>query len=273
VRALRPQDLLPVEATYFDVAAATGGDFYFWSPGEFATAELRVPVGGESILLAYGELQGGARSFTLPVDALTGEIEVFAGAQRLDDVRLLDPRGATSELDPGSDWQRFERMRIVSVELPEAGEWRIELRGAGRFALTVRGRQGARTLPGTEPIEALDFDFVELRGRPGHEGFFPLEREVRPGERVALQIVLSGSCREVEALLVGLDARALDAEPITLELTDSGALGSTYQARVVIPPQPFRVLLRGLDAAGLRFQRIFDASVQPASTPPAARSG
>ena len=47
--------LLNINKDYFDMAAATGGDFYFWAPGEFAEAagHLNIPISSEPIALAY----------------------------------------------------------------------------------------------------------------------------------------------------------------------------------------------------------------------------
>ena len=39
--------LLQVEPAYFNLSAQTGGDFYFWAPGEFARAGLQLPIHDE----------------------------------------------------------------------------------------------------------------------------------------------------------------------------------------------------------------------------------
>ncbi len=266
-RPVRAQDLLPIDISFFDLAAATGGDFYFWSPGEFAAADLCIPAGGEPLLLAYGELEHGLRSFVFPVDGATGRIELFAGAQRLDRVRIRRPSGADlDELDPASDWQRFERMRLVAVELPEVGSWRIELAGAGRFSLSVHAARARNPgwNPAFEPLECVDFDFVEERGRPGHEGLFPLDRDVRPGERLQLELVLAGSPRSAEALFVGLDGVPLGNGAVhELRQLDNGPAGNRLLTSVVVPGATFRVLVRGLDASGAPYQRVLSSSVTP----------
>src|SRR5712691_1425145 len=46
--------LLQINRQYYDMAATTGGDIYFWAPGEFATAKLRVPIEREPVVLSYG---------------------------------------------------------------------------------------------------------------------------------------------------------------------------------------------------------------------------
>jgi hypothetical protein len=265
-------DLLPVDATMFGLAAATGGDFYFWSPGEFAEAagRLRIPLGGEALLLSYEDLgNAGTRSFRIPVDGAVERLELFAGAQRLDRLRITRPSGLTAgELDAGVDWQRFERMQIVGIERPEPGPWLVEIGAAGRTTLTthVRVPSSRRSALAPEPIECIDFDFVARAGRPGHEGAMPLERPPAPGEEALLEIDLSGKLRDVEVQLVDLAGASL-APPV---LPLPGIEGEELHVPIVVPAVSFRVLVRGFDPAGLAVQRVFASSVDPTPEPPPA---
>jgi len=49
-----PSVPLKVNREYFETAAKTGGDYYFWAPGEFASSSLHIPIQHEEVLLAYG---------------------------------------------------------------------------------------------------------------------------------------------------------------------------------------------------------------------------
>jgi hypothetical protein len=182
-RALAPGELLPVDRSFFQVAAATGGDFYFWTPGEFARADLHVPLGGEAVLLSYGESDGKPQSFELPIDALSGRLELFVGAQRLDGLRLIRPSGFELTDDPATCWQRYERMRIVSVELPEPGTWRVEFTGRSLYALSARVAAGRIRSPRRTSSRSSASTSASSPRRVFEHGGFPLKRRVRPATR------------------------------------------------------------------------------------------
>jgi hypothetical protein len=251
-----------------EVAAATGGDFYFWSPGEFARRRLRLPLVGEPVLLSTGMLGPEVEAFSFWVEGGRGRLDFFAGAQRMEQVRILRPSGrAVLPSDADVDLQVFERMALTAVELPVAGEWRVELEGRGRFSLSVHSKRGTGSDMdglGNEPIELLSFGFVEQRGRPGHEGYFPRKADVKVGELHRFTLELSGEVESPEILLVGLDGRALDEARIeVLERSDDGRWG-TALGECVVPQVPFRVLVQGRDARGARFQRVLSSSILPA---------
>src|SRR5712692_1131118 len=73
--------LLQINRQYFDLAANTGGDFYFWAPGEFAAARLQVPVHREDVLLSYGAIES-KKVFEIPIESGVQEMTLFAGIQR-----------------------------------------------------------------------------------------------------------------------------------------------------------------------------------------------
>jgi len=123
--------LLKIDRTYFDLAANTGGDFYFWAPGEFAASRLQMPIEREPVVLAYGAIET-EKTFEIPVESDVKELTVFAGIQRKDLAVLVRP-DATVERDV----QSFQHMLIAIVKAPAAGIWRLELHGAGTYAVTA----------------------------------------------------------------------------------------------------------------------------------------
>src|SRR6266550_5416640 len=84
--------LLKVDPVYFDLAANTGGDFYFWAPGEFAASQVQVPLHHEDVLLSYGAIEA-KKSFDIPVESGVKELTLFAGIQRKDLAVLVRPDG------------------------------------------------------------------------------------------------------------------------------------------------------------------------------------
>jgi hypothetical protein len=221
--------LLKVDPVYFDLAANTGGDFYFWAPGEFAASRLQVPVHHEDVLLSYGVLEV-KKTFDIPVESGVKEMTLFAGIQRKDLAVLVRPDGTVVR-----DVQSFQHMLIATVKAPAAGIWRLELQGAGTYAVT------AHVKPADDGPELVRFAFVEPGGRPGHEGMFPMKRPVHARESLACEVSLSGSVKEAELVFVTRDGSFIGTAPITGQCT--------------VPDVPFRVVIRGVDADGLAFQR------------------
>jgi len=259
--------LLKINGDFFDMAAATGGDFYFWAPGEFAASAglLDVPIASDPIALSYRS--GGdnfAQSLEVPVDSAITRLTLFAGAQRLDELRVLRPDGRTVEENPADiAVQVYEHMRIVTVEDPEPGLWRIEARAAGSCSIAARYLSGGEKLRvrGLEPVDLVDFAFVEVRGRPGHEGLFPVEKPVRAGEKRLCRITLSGGVRQPVVEMISVTGEVLGA--IRLDASADEAAADEFIGTCRIPEQPFRVRVRGEDREGHLFQRLTAALNSP----------
>ena len=241
--------LLQVEPTYFDMAARTGGDFYFWAPGEFASSGLRLPLHDDPVLLAYGRIDKGRRSFEVPVESGVRTLTIFAGAQRKDRAVVVRPGGAVVAAgEPGVDLQTFSHMTIATIKSPAAGTWRIDFEGAGMYSVSAHVKGSAE--PGAPALD--DFAFVEQGGRPGHEGWFPIDREVFKGQSIACRLEVSGAVSGVQLAFVTGDNRPIAVQPIDAEPGDS----EHYFGRCVIPNVPFRVVASGRDRVGQAFRRM-----------------
>jgi hypothetical protein len=216
----RPRPPGKIDPLYFDLAAKTGGDFYFWAPGEFATASLQVPIHHEDVVLSYGSMEG-KRHFEIPLESGVKEMTLFAGIERKDLAVLVRPDGTVVRNDdPGI--QVFQRMLIAKISAPAAGVWHLEIDGAGMFAVTAHVR-GADDGP--------DLDRFQI-------------------DAANCEVSLSGTARDVQLAFVSKDGSTIDAIPLTR--TSDGE----YMARCTIPKVPFRALVRGIDRNGARFQRI-----------------
>jgi len=230
--------LLKIDPLYFDLAANTGGDFYFWAPGEFSASRLQVPLHHEDVLLSYGSVDA-KKVFDIPVESGVKELTLFAGIQRKDLAVLVRPDGTVVR-----DVQSFQHMLMATVKAPAAGIWRLELHGAGTYAVT------AHVKPADDGPELIKFAFVERGGRPGHEGMFPVKRPVRAGESLPCEVSLSGSVTEAELAFVTRDGSLIGVIPIVSASADQ------YAGSCAVPKTSFRVVVRGRDATGAAFQRI-----------------
>lgn len=251
-----PGGLLRVDPLYFDMAARTGGDFYFWAPGEFAGAGLKLPLHDEPVMLAHGRFDAPKRSFAFPVESGVRTLTIFAGAQRKDRAVLVRPGGAiVANGDQGVALQTFSHMTIATISKPTPGIWRIDLEGAGLFSVSAHIKPSADI--GAPSLDG--FDFVEQGGRPGHEGWFPINRELFKGQTIACRLELSGGASAVQLSLVSGDDHPIAVVPMSSEPGDAGH----YLGQCVIPKLQFRIVVAGKDQQGRLFRRMTAALYTP----------
>jgi hypothetical protein len=238
--------LLRVDPTMYGLSAATGGDFYMWSEGEFASSRLEIPIHGESVLLSYGSLGELPSRFELPVESFVKELVVFAAAQRKDLAVLVDPDGnVVRSGSPGARLQQYQHMLIANVQNPKAGMWRLEFTGSGVTSVHASVRSASERF-----VELVAFDFVEPGGRPGHEGYFPMKKEPVAGQRVLARVNIGGAPREARLSFITADGKLIGRE-VELMLHEDEALTS-----VTIPRGVYRVRVSGRNSAGQVFQRV-----------------
>jgi len=209
--------LLQVNRDYYDLAAATGGDFYFWAAGEFAASNLQIPIEHDEVVLSYGTLDT-KRVFEIPVESGVRSLEIFAGAQRKDLFVLVKPDGTVLR-DPV---QSFQHMLIATINAPSAGIWRLELHGAGLFCVTAHVRPAEN---GPELVKAV------------------VKKET-------CEIELAGDATKLQVELVAKDGSPLSHAPLQKIEAEH------YTARCPAPDVPFRVSITGLDANGAAFRRV-----------------
>jgi len=149
--------LLKINRDFFELAASTGGDFYFWAQGEFAASQLQIPIQHEEVLLSYGSLDT-KRVFEIPVESGVRTLTIFAGIQRKDLAVLVRPDGLVVHAgDGGAALQSFQHMLIATIDGPAPGIWKLELTGAGTFSVSAHvrpGDDGPRLLDSKSPCEA-----------------------------------------------------------------------------------------------------------------------
>jgi len=163
-------------------------------------------------------------------------------------LKLTQPSGgAIVESNASTEVTELNCGRIVTVSWPEAGEWRAEITGTGRYWLRAEAQSD---------IFFTTAEFVKRGGRPGHEGLFRIAGEPVAGMASMLQVALSASStRTTEFYLVTLEGQTIqmlqmhpvNSDPHFLELVGS----------VDLPNVPFRVAMRGNDANGKLYQRFF----------------
>lgn len=252
-------DLLRIDRDYYDLSSATGGDFYFWAPGEFAASGVRIPLGQDAILLSYGELSGGERKFCFPVDTVVPRMAVFVGAQGKDRFRILRPDGIEIAQGDSADLQEFRHMTIALVDAPGPGEWCVVAEGEGLYALSVRvasalsGEVGERPVP----ISIVGADFIDPKGYLGREGYVPKKVKPRAGKTMQFSVRLNGPFDTVSFEIVAPDGTVLARpNPVSVD-------GEDLAGECAVPKTPFRIAVRGRDRSGREYHRVFSPLMTP----------
>jgi len=162
------------------------------------------------------------------------------------DLKLLRPSGRLLEEGHGGHTTRMAQTVLVSVDHPEPGVWRADFipRGVASIAATAKS-----------DLFVATFEFVELRGRPGHEGYMRIAGAPAANQNLHAEFTCSDkTIRSAHVELIGHDSRTLASE-------DFHPLGSDamdeYFGKLRVPGEPFRVVIRGEDINGAPYQRTY----------------
>lgn len=202
-----------------------------------------------TVFWATGTLDGKPQTIKIPVDSVTKRVTfTFSVDTKGSEVKLTQPSGgAITEGSASTEVTELNCGRILTVSSPEAGEWRAEITGTGRYWMEAQAQSD---------IYFVGVEFVKEGGRPGHEGLFRIQGQPVAGTPATLQASLSASAtKTTEFCLVTeqgqtiqkLQMHALNSDPEFLEFVGS----------VDLPNVSFRVAVIGRDSNGKQYQRFF----------------
>ena len=132
--------------------------------------------------------------------------------------------------------------RILSIDAPEAGDWRVTPTPSSRFWLVAHARSDR---------DLLTAEFVRRGGRPGHEGHFRIAGSPIAGRPAMLRVTLS----EPEERVSVFELFSAQGRPIQRVTLDRVA-DDEFVGEIELPSSPFRVGVSGTNADGLRYQRM-----------------
>jgi von Willebrand factor A domain-containing protein 7 len=247
-RAFGPGVCGPVDATYITIANETGGQPFFMSPSEVgASAHIMMESSRSDaamILWASGTEADAARGFDIPVDASIKRLTVSATFDSTGgSVALLSPDGKAVQGKLQSQETVLNCGRVISIDAPQIGMWRASVAPSARFWLVARGRS---------ELALESAEFVRPGGRPGHEGLFKIQGQPVTGRPARLRARVSETAVQTrEFALFSMEGRPLRS--VALAPVDD----EEFSGGVQLPLEPFRVAMKGLDAAGAPYQRFF----------------
>jgi hypothetical protein len=243
----------PADPAYIHTANETGGIPMFLQRSEAAKAFHLVRESTRNnvatVFWATGTLDGGPQTIKIPVDSVTKRITfAFSVDTKGNELKLTQPSGrAISEGSANTEVTELNCGRILTVSSPEAGEWRGEITGTGRYWVEALAQSD---------IYFVGVEFVKKGGRPGHEGLFRIQGQPVAGTPATLQVSLSASAtKTTEFCLVTERGQTIQKLPMHAVNSDRELL--EFVGSVDLPNVPFRVAVTGRDSNGKQYQRFF----------------
>ena len=244
----------PYDPAYFELARRTGGQVFITSRTESATtlANLMKPLVRNDvhlILEASLPLTGGSNAFTVPIDETVKQAIFSVGMITKGPITVRRPSGvAIQETDIGVTITDTIGSKMVTVNAPERGNWVIEVSGTDRALITVFA---------ATPSYLLKFEFVDLAGRTGHQGLFPIGGNPIIGKIHTARAVMVGAVSAPE-----FSFRRPDGSVISkLSMARNNPLAPTKEDFIgegIVPPiEPFLLYVTGTTPGGQPFQRVF----------------
>lgn len=228
-----------IDPSYFQIAEATGGSILLVAPWEIADAAVlttepdRHP---QTIFRLAGTINPGPHEFRVPIDPSVESVVFSIAVQCLQTAEVIRPSGEPAAGADVTDFSNFAANRMTIVTRPAAGTWTIRAAGSGLAGVMVKARS-------TLGISNVEF------APAGGNSFGP---SPAPGVENVVKIGVEGRPAQVEAAVV--DAASKDIAP--LALAPAGGDG-VFVSRFTPGPGPFRVVIRGRDAGGAPFQRVY----------------
>ena len=251
-RSFGPGQCGPVDPAYISTANATGGVPLFLQRSEAGKAmqlmrESTRP-NTSTVLWASAKLSGLPQSFEIPVDSSMQRITfTFSVDTKGNTLLLKRPDGqVVSEGSERTEDTELNCGRIITVGKPEPGTWRADVNGSGTYWLAAEGQS---------EIYFIKAEFVELGGRPGHQGLFRIQGQPIAGQPAILQVSVSASeAKTTEFDFVSERGELL--EKVRMKVTDPDREFLEFTGDVMPPAVPFRIAVKGIDAKGMKYQRF-----------------
>jgi hypothetical protein len=249
-RAFGPGHCGPVDASYVRVANATGGQVFPLGPAETSASAplMAASLNTETVFWATARLASSGQTITVPVDGVTSRVAfVLSTDGSLADMTVTDPRGTLVTAGTGVDAFSFGCVRGFAVEQPVAGEWTVRAAGAGTYWFVVHAKSD---------LGLDDAAFVQVAGRPAHEGLFRIPGQPVAGRpatlraRVTREEVTDATFDFVS--MSGSRLQAIELSPVTASSTEEEYVGEIAN----LPSAPFRVRVSGHDRTGAVYQRV-----------------
>lgn len=233
----------PIDPSYLEISESTGGQLFLFQKGEVHHAALVMSANSthpSTVLRAVGHLSG-SREFEFPVDSSMDSVLVLASMQCRHAIAVMRPNGAEMTASNSAENVELQGGRLLRVEAPEPGRWKVRLTGTGLYVLSVLAKT---------PITFGNVRFLEIGGDSSDPEYSVRLTHPRLAFRQWVEANLGGEVSTVRFQLTdaaGNQVRSVE----TPEQSEDGA----YRAGLTPQAARFRVIVTALDPAGWPVQR------------------
>ncbi|KAJ6263716.1 hypothetical protein Dda_2286 [Drechslerella dactyloides] len=247
-----------------DVATETGG--HVIKIGENDDIEktadflkmLSQPDFAEILSVAGVAQKDAVVDFTFSIDS-TLESLLFS-TSGVGSFELFYPDGCRYPLDPSANKYVHKRelsdnIAVNITSVPAPGAYKISLRCNGDYTLSISGNSS---------LFLAGFQFVEIRGRPGHEGAFPIFGSPVTGQSSLVEAYVHGNFTD-GAFEFRTKGNEFIVEQSAIKV-DTEVLhhGTRFEGESTpIPTDEFMVYMKGVNDKGEEFQRALIHMISP----------
>ncbi|KAK5693825.1 hypothetical protein LTR17_025002 [Elasticomyces elasticus] len=190
--------------------------------------------------------------FVIPVDSAMTQL-TFSLSGTAAKLQIKRPDSSSvSALNSDVTHINLSGGQLVTIALPAPGMWAVDVVINATYSLSVSG---------VSPLSLSSFQHVELRGRAGHQGFFPVNGTPPASSGATTIAQIDGNSTEAT-----FEYRTSAGAVISyLKLTHGGGnaddpvASNVFYGNVTIPSSNFTVYVVGKDGAGAPFQRVLPA--------------
>ena len=202
-----------------------------------------------TVFWATATLDGKPQVIKIPVDSVTKRITfTFSVDTKGNELKVTQPSGgAITEGSASTEDTELNCGRILTVSSPEAGVWRGEITGTGRYWVVAQAQSD---------IYFVSVEFVKKGGRPGHEGLFRIQGQPMAGTPATLQASLSASATKTTEFYL-VTERGETIQRLEMRAVNSDREFLEFVGSVDLPNVPFRVAVIGRDSNDKQYQRFF----------------
>lgn len=249
----------PYDPAYFSLANSSGGQVFILNRAEAGVvtqlADMLSRNDAVDIEAAQNVLAGSSASHSFVVDSRLSKLTVSFSKVAATGFVLRRPDGSVvASGQPGVSVIALSNATVFSIATPATGSWRADVSGSvgGEYSLLISGESD---------LSFDEFRFVELGGRPGHQGYYPIPGLPRLGSVIKGLAKLTGTPSSTLFEFRAMDGRQLQR----FALADPGGEAGRLLGDVTVPNENFRIYAVGTDSGGTAFQRLISTVVFPQS--------
>lgn len=238
-----------------DVAKATGGTIYHMDKANNGMVPVFqgevAMMGTNSILMIAYDIQAQNKIYyTFSIDPTISELMVLVTSTKQNEIPKVSLVTPDQQPVANDAITINESSVIIRVKNPAVGSWNLSIASPNPVSLQIKAIS-------TLTIES-QATYTKKLGREGSD-YFPNNEKLSPSESVLFQIQMRVPKNKLNQLYMAAVSEAgeilVHAEEVKLD--QSGAEGMVYvDGKIIMPAQPFRIMVTGLDETGKRFQRM-----------------